>query len=271
MTHNTLAIAKESVDTPKKNSTSGFKSGYELWENSPCNLNHSAYDPLCLLSLPARDIVNSVPHHWLTGNRAWLEPDNFVFRQPASTVWSKGEPPNDFPLVIGSTMHGAADTLTDCQAIESKASSDVTALLNSIDMDESPKMQKLKNSLDLLAKIALVSDVQMTCPLWNLSRKADRSFTSGVYFYLVTFEESVPCPNGNRLRLAGGLSDISAIMGRYHATDSASSKFASELQGIFYQFVIDGALPGNLRASDGLYKFGQTVETVNDYPPCTGL
>jgi len=100
VTHNTLAGVEEKQSNTATNRTATFGAGYELWLNSPCNKNNSAYDPLCLMALPAREIVESVPREWLTaGGHTWLEPDNFIFRQPAATVWSKGDPPNDFPLV----------------------------------------------------------------------------------------------------------------------------------------------------------------------------
>jgi len=77
--------------------------------------------------------------------------------------------------------------------------------------------------------------------------------------------------NGTRLRLAGGLADISAILGHYRATDEDSSQFSSQLQNVFYRFVIDGALPGKVRANQGYYDFGQKIKTHPSYPPCEKL
>lgn len=250
------------------NRTSGFKAGMELWANSPCSRNQSSYNPLCLIELSPEELVSSVPRHWLSGSgHRWLENDNFHYRQPPSTVWAKGSPPNDFPLVIGSTAHAAADTLTDCQSIESQADRDVQDLLKTSDPADVDMIRNV--STDLSAKIAMVSDGQLTCPLWNLARKADRSFISGVYFYLVSFTETVVCPSGKRLRLSGGLADISAILGRYRARDAASSKFAHQVQDLFYQFVIDGALPGKVRANKGLYDLGHIIQTRPNHPPCS--
>lgn len=238
----------------------------ELWHNSPCN--NQTYNPLCLIKLSPEDLVHSVPRHWLSGSgHIWLENDNFHYRQPPSTVWAKGSPPNDFPLVIGSTAHAAADTLNDCKTIESQIDEGVADLLKTSDPADVPMIRNA--SLDLSSKIAMLSDGQLTCPLWNLARKADRSFISGVYFYLVSFEETITCPNGKRLRLSGGLADISAILGRYRAKDAASEKFAFQVQDLFYQFVVDGALPGKVRASRGLYDLGQTIRTRPDHPPCS--
>jgi hypothetical protein len=108
----------------------------------------------------------------------------------------------------------------------------------------------------------------LTCPLWNLAQKADRTFNSGVFFYLVSFEETVPCRDGTRLSLAGGLSDISAILGRFRHTDKASIRFASYFQDVFYDFVVDGALPGKVRATQGLYDFGEIMQMKSSYPQC---
>lgn len=266
VSHNTLTKAEEKLDGTF-NRTSGFKAGMELWANSPCNRNQSTYDPLCLMGLPARELVDSIPRHWLSGSgHMWLENDNFHYRQPASTVWSKGQPPNDFPLVLGSTAHGIADTLADCKAIESQAEKNVEVLLQSEPPDV---MSKIQNASDLQTKIAMMSDSQMTCPLWKLARKADGTFSSGVYFYLVSFLETVPCPNGTRLRLSGGLADISVILGHYKPESKAASQFAFQLQDLFYRFVVDGSLPGKVRASQGYYDLGQKIETRPNYPPCS--
>lgn len=223
------------------------------------------------MALPAKQIVESTPRHWLTGGgHTWLKPDNFIFRQPAATVWSKGQPPNDFPLVLGSTVHSAVDTLLDdapfpCKAIESQVNSNVAKLLlNATD----PKLKIYQNASNIYEKISLLSDEQFACPLLALAKKADRLFSSDVYFYLVSFEETVTCKNGTRLRLAGGLADISAILGHYRATDAASSQFSSQLQDVFYRFVVDGALPGKVRANQGIYDFGQKIVTLPNYDHC---
>lgn len=124
------------------------------------------------------------------------------------------------------------------------------------------------NSTDVHENLARISDSQLTCPLWNLAQKADQTFNSGVFFYLVSFEEIVPCRDGTRLHLAGGLADISAILGRYRTADKASSRFASHFQDVFYDFVVDGSLPGKVRASQGLYDFGEVMQMRPSYPQC---
>ena len=175
--------------------------------------------------------------------------------------------------------------------------SNVATLLNSSDpKKDANKFEILKNASNIYEKIALLSDEQFACPLLALAKKADRLFNSDVYFYLVSFEETVnkkscfqckkldlniwldltpcwqvTCLNGTRLRLAGGLADISAILGHYRATDEESSQFSSQLQNVFYRFVIDGALPGKVRANQGYYDFGQKIKTHPSYPPCEKL
>lgn len=100
VTHGTLSqVEAEAPEQASANrSSAAFKEGYKLWANSPCNKN-SSYDPLCLISLPPKKIVESVPHQWLTpSGHSWLEPDNFIYRQSAKVVWSHEHPPYDFPL-----------------------------------------------------------------------------------------------------------------------------------------------------------------------------
>lgn len=183
--------------------------------------------------------------------------------------------------MLGSTVHGVADTLSDCETIESQAITEPTALKLVSDSDEqaresresresveSGEVSSHENTSDVQMSLARLSDSQLTCPLWNLAQKADRCFQSGVYFYLVSFEETVQCRDGTRLRLAGGLADISAILGRYRTNDKASSRFASHFQDIFYDFVVDGSLPGKVRASQGLYDFGEIMQMRPSYPQC---
>lgn len=122
-----------------------------------------------------------------------------------------------------------------------------------------------ENATEVLTRI---SDSQLTCPLWNLAQKADRVFNSGVFFYLVSFGENVPCRDGTQLRLAGGLSDISAILGHYRASDKTATRFASHFQDVFYDFVVDGTLPGRIRAGTGLYDFGEIMQIKSSYPQC---
>jgi hypothetical protein len=64
------------------------------------------------------------------------------------------------------------------------------------------------------------------------------------------------------------LSDISAILGRYRHTDKASSRFSSHFQDVFYDFVVDGTLPGKVRATQGLYDFGEIMQMKSSYPQC---
>lgn len=182
--------------------------------------------------------------------------------------------------MLGSTVHGDADTLSDCETIETQVASTIATLLHS-NSAESAKSAEAgesgesaenmitpSNTTDVQENLARISTTQQTCPLWNLAQKADQSFNSGVFFYLVSFEETVPCRDGTRLRLAGGLSDISAILGRYRHTDRASTRFAAHFQDVFYDFLVDGTLPGKVRASQGLYDFGEIMQMRTSYPQC---
>lgn len=284
VTHGHLTQVENEVqgDASQNRTGSVFKAGYNLWSNSPCNSKNSSYDPLCLISLPPRKIFESVPHEWLKpSGHTWLEPDSFVYRQSAKAVWSKGHPPYDFPLVLGSTVHGDADTLSDCETIETQVASEIATFRHSAESAKSAETSESgesaenmiipDNSTDVQENLARLSTTQLTCPLWNLAQKADQSFNSGVFFYLVSFEETVPCRDGTRLRLAGGLSDISAILGRYRHTDKASIRFASHFQDVFYDFVVDGTLPGKVRASQGLYDFGEIMQMRTSYPQCAAV
>jgi hypothetical protein len=174
---------------------------------------------------------------------------------------------------LGSTVHGYADTLSDCETIETQAASNFMKLHSSAESAESDEsaenfLTPVNFTTDVQENLARISTTQLTCPLWNLAQKADRTFNSGVFFYLVSFEETVPCRDGTRLSLAGGLSDISAILGRFRHTDKASIRFASYFQDVFYDFVVDGALPGKVRATQGLYDFGEIMQMKSSYPQC---
>lgn len=128
------------------------------------------------------------------------------------------------------------------------------------------------NSSDIISKISVLTDIKVICPSMRLARIADKSFKSGVFFYIASFEETLDCADGATLRLADNLADLKAILGHYRTEDAASSRAASQLQNAFYYFVTEGTLPGrNKRAKQGLYVFGNQAQTLANYPQCSYL
>ena len=246
-----------------------FDLGYELWGNSACN--QSRYDPLCLLSLPSKTLMSSVPASWLTADHIWLQPDRFWFQKTAADVWSSGEIPQDFPLVMGSTIHNAVDLSQDCPLMESQAALDVNHLLSSI---EEPSVKRIvnnfyKNASSFHSKIALLSDSRSICPSLDLAKKAASVFSSSVYFYVASFEEEVECSSEKKLHLAHSLSDISAILARHPSRQGSDSvPFVTQMQHVFYSFISDGSLPGRFTVNRGLYDVKQSLSRRSSYPPC---
>jgi len=247
-----------------------FDLGYQLWANSPCN--QSRYDPLCLLSLPAETLMASVPTSWLSSDHIWLQPDRFWFQKTAADAWSTGDIAQDFPLVMGSTLHSAAGLSPDCMTIESQIAGDTDHLLSSI---AEPSVRRIinnfyKNASTFYSRVALLTDSHSICPSLDLAKKAAHAFSSSVYYYVASFEEPVTCSNGTTpLHLAHSLSDISAILGRHSSVQGSDAvPFVSQMQNIFYSFVADGSLPGRITVGHGLYDVKQSVSRRSGYPAC---
>lgn len=279
----------ESWNTTKPN----YEAGCGLWKNSPCNKNQSKYDPLCLIGLPPRKIVESIPMDWLNDDAYnWLRPDNFVCRESAEFTWSRSDPPNDFPFgkrylfqcyqcfhaqlkfltVIGAASHGFLGYSFNCESVHSRTNANYESLRKTAPELVAEMESHYRNATDIYSKISVLSDIRVTCPSLRLARIADKSFNSGVFFYVTSFEETLQCSNGSSLRLADSLADLKAILGRYSTKDTASSQAASQLQNAFYYFVIEGALPGrHKRAKQGVYLFGNQAQTLADYPQCSKL
>ena len=245
-----------------ENRPPSYEDGFELWANSPCSHNEQPYDPFCLTTLPAEHLMRSVPANWLTNGHVWLQPDRYWLQHSSESTWSSKSDSSscDFPMVVGLTAHGAVDMAVDCADTQSKTANASNHFLHNSDAEFASKIVSIYASNASAAShysmISLLTDSQLTCPLWQLALTADHVFTSGVYFYIASYQHLQTCGNNNQpsLQLADGMSDISAILGHYHVHQSPSdAEYVDNMQSLFYNFVVDGSLPGATRASAGYY------------------
>ena len=254
---------------PSNKSAPNYLPGMDLWGKSPCT--SLPYSPYCLMSLPAGILMNSVPTPWIS-NYSWLSPDNYWFEKPAEMAWSDPNPPEgkDFPLVIGVTSDGAVDVASTCQDMELDAESGYKKLLRTLGPESSSRLLNFySNASTTRSKLSMMTDSQLTCPLWQLAQTADGSFSSGVFFYVSSYPKSVHC-SPSMLHVASGLSDISAILGRYRVQKLSDAKYVANMQSMFYSFLAEGTLPGALRARHGFYDVqSPDIRQKSNYPPCT--
>lgn len=161
--------------------------------------------------------------------------------------------------------------MSGCQTVQTKASANFESLNENNHELLSKVKSHYQNSSETLLKISVLSDIKITCPSLRLARTADKFFNSGVFFYIASFEETLQC-NQSNIRLADSLADLKAILGRFPTTDATSSQAASQLQNAFYYFVTEGSLPGkHKRATQGIYQFGNQMQTLPSYTQCSNI